>query len=87
VFDVVFEKQKSRGTLGAEDDIPIWNHPWIQHGMALQPLVHVNIAFQNLKVADLLMSHDKCWNIPDKLCTVQHKSTRQVLKTPLFWHD
>jgi len=54
--------------------------------MALQPPVHADIAFQNLKVADLLMSRDKCWNLPANLCTVRHKSTRQVLTIALFYY-
>jgi len=57
MFGVVFEKLNSSGT---SDKIPVWNNPWIQHSMALQPPAHANIAFQNVKVVHLLMSHDKC---------------------------
>lgn len=54
--------QGLRWSIGTGETISVWNQPWLQDVVRLQPLTEVQVMWDALTVAHLFKPNTKEWN-------------------------
>jgi hypothetical protein len=71
-------------SIGTGESISVWNQPWLQDPVFLQPLTEVQVMWDALTVGHLFKPNTKVWNEDFIRYVFDPGTASQILQTPLL---